>query len=344
VDGGALAGRGAAPPWVAPAPVVGCPRNKQALGARRAGGAAVGRARRVPTCRRITPIIRGHDSGPNPGLAGRFGGPRRRSWNRRAGIPRSSRAGARAVEGRTASNRTLTGLRNPDSVFASRGTDTAAGTERPRPSWAPTSDSASVLPPRPSWAPTAATPLIRDAAHARLVEALLRLRHPSWRAKVEAPLRGAGRRSTDLRLDRGNATVLFEVETHVHALEATIREGEDKRSAVLRPRPVGGRRVGGVQAAASASPSPPPPFTWRCRRPAQSPVKMKKRYGPTTGREGTSTSRTEDAAPRPPSTKSARASSAGALAQNRSGARTRVAARRDASVTARGRPRAARSG
>jgi transcriptional regulator with XRE-family HTH domain len=81
----------------------------------------------------------------------------------------------------------------------------------------------------------AATPLIHDAAHARLVEALLRLRHPSWRAKVEAPVPGAGRRSTDLRLDRGNATVLFEVETHVHALEAIIREGEDKRSAVAAP-------------------------------------------------------------------------------------------------------------
>jgi transcriptional regulator with XRE-family HTH domain len=77
-----------------------------------------------------------------------------------------------------------------------------------------------------------AAPLIHDAAHARLVEALLRLRHPSWRAKVEAPVPGIGRRSTDLRLDRGDATILFEVETHVHALEAIIREGEDKRSAV----------------------------------------------------------------------------------------------------------------
>jgi transcriptional regulator with XRE-family HTH domain len=77
-----------------------------------------------------------------------------------------------------------------------------------------------------------AAPLIHDAAHARLVEALLRLRHPSWRAMVEAPVPGTGQRSTDLRLDRGDATILFEVETHVHALEAIIREGEDKRSAV----------------------------------------------------------------------------------------------------------------
>ena len=77
-----------------------------------------------------------------------------------------------------------------------------------------------------------AAPLIHDAAHARLVEALLRLRHPSWHARVEAPVPGPGRRSTDLRLDRGGETVLLEVETRVHALEAIIREGEDKRSAV----------------------------------------------------------------------------------------------------------------
>jgi hypothetical protein len=77
-----------------------------------------------------------------------------------------------------------------------------------------------------------AAPLIHDAAHARVVEALVRLRHPTWRTRIEAPVPGPGRRSTDLRLDRGSDTVLFEVETHVHALEAIIREGEDKRSAV----------------------------------------------------------------------------------------------------------------
>jgi transcriptional regulator with XRE-family HTH domain len=77
-----------------------------------------------------------------------------------------------------------------------------------------------------------AAPLIHDAAHARIVEALVRMRHPSWRARVEAPVPGPGRRSTDLRLDRGLETVLFEVETHVHALEAIIRECHEKRSAV----------------------------------------------------------------------------------------------------------------
>jgi transcriptional regulator with XRE-family HTH domain len=77
-----------------------------------------------------------------------------------------------------------------------------------------------------------AAPLIHDAAHARIVEALVRMRHPSWHAPVEAPVPGPGRRSTDLRLDRGAETVLFEVETHVYSLEAIIRECHDKRSAV----------------------------------------------------------------------------------------------------------------
>jgi transcriptional regulator with XRE-family HTH domain len=79
----------------------------------------------------------------------------------------------------------------------------------------------------------ATSPLIHDAAHARIVEGLLRLRHSTWRTRVEAPVPGPGRRSSDLRLDRGDETVLFEVETHVHALEAIIRECEDKRAAVV---------------------------------------------------------------------------------------------------------------
>lgn len=86
-------------------------------------------------------------------------------------------------------------------------------------------------------------PLIHDAAHARLVEVLLRLRHPSWQARVEAPVPGPGRRSTDLRVDREDQVVLFEVETHVHALEAIIREGEDKRSAVAAGAAAPAQRV-----------------------------------------------------------------------------------------------------
>lgn len=86
-----------------------------------------------------------------------------------------------------------------------------------------------------------AAPLIHDAAHARLVERLLRMRDPGWRATVEAPVPGPGRRSTDVRLDRADDVVLFEGETHVRALEAIIREGTEKRAAVATEHP--GRRV-----------------------------------------------------------------------------------------------------
>ena len=95
-----------------------------------------------------------------------------------------------------------------------------------------------------------AAPLIHDAAHARIVEALVRMRHPSWRARVEAPVPGPGRRSTDLRLDRGAETVLFEVETRVHALEAIIRECHEKRSAVAAD----GASVGNEATAGDADP------------------------------------------------------------------------------------------
>jgi transcriptional regulator with XRE-family HTH domain len=75
-------------------------------------------------------------------------------------------------------------------------------------------------------------PLIHDAAHAGIVEAVLSLCDPTWRPTVESPVPGPGRRSTDLRLDRGHDVVLIEVETHVRALEAIIREGAEKRAAV----------------------------------------------------------------------------------------------------------------
>jgi transcriptional regulator with XRE-family HTH domain len=87
----------------------------------------------------------------------------------------------------------------------------------------------------------AGSPLIHDAAHARLIEALIRLRHPSWRAIPEAPVHGAGRQSTDLRLARGADIVLLEVETHIQVLEAVIREGNDKRDKVACDAGHGGR-------------------------------------------------------------------------------------------------------
>jgi len=77
-----------------------------------------------------------------------------------------------------------------------------------------------------------ATPLIHDAAHARMVEAVLNLRHRAWRAVVESPVPGPGRRSSDIRLDHGSTVVLIEVESRVHAFEAIIRECAEKRAAV----------------------------------------------------------------------------------------------------------------
>jgi transcriptional regulator with XRE-family HTH domain len=75
------------------------------------------------------------------------------------------------------------------------------------------------------------SPLIHDAAHARLVEAVLRRCDPRWHVAVEAPVPGPGRRSTDIRLESPIDVVLMEVETHIQALEAIIREGADKRVA-----------------------------------------------------------------------------------------------------------------
>ena len=80
-------------------------------------------------------------------------------------------------------------------------------------------------------------PLIHDAAHARIVEAVLGRCDPSWHPTIEAPVPGMGRRSTDIRLDRRGETVLMEVETHVRALEAIIREGAGKRAAVADMAP-----------------------------------------------------------------------------------------------------------
>ena len=76
------------------------------------------------------------------------------------------------------------------------------------------------------------TSLIQDQAHARAVETLLACRHPRWKATVEAPVPGPGRRSTDLRLDFGLDVVLIEVETRIGQWEEILRECHDKREAV----------------------------------------------------------------------------------------------------------------
>lgn len=79
-----------------------------------------------------------------------------------------------------------------------------------------------------------AAPLIHDAAHANLVEAVLALGHPRWRATVESPVPGPGRRSTDIRFDYRLDAVLVEVESRVRSFEAIIRECADKRAAVAQ--------------------------------------------------------------------------------------------------------------
>jgi transcriptional regulator with XRE-family HTH domain len=87
----------------------------------------------------------------------------------------------------------------------------------------------------------AAAPVIVDAAQARLVEALLRLRHKRWAATIESPVPGPGRRSTDLRIDSGPDVVLIEIESRIRSLEEIIRECHDKRGAVASALP--GRAV-----------------------------------------------------------------------------------------------------
>jgi transcriptional regulator with XRE-family HTH domain len=81
-----------------------------------------------------------------------------------------------------------------------------------------------------------AEPMIRDAAHARLIETLLRLRHPGWHATIEAPvpntLSAPGHRSTDVRIDGARQIVLFEVESRIQRWEELARECHDKQAAV----------------------------------------------------------------------------------------------------------------
>ncbi len=90
-----------------------------------------------------------------------------------------------------------------------------------------------------------AEPMIRDAAHARLIETLLRLREPGWRATLEAPVpstrTGPARRSTDVRLDGAGQIVLCEVETRIERWEELAREAHDKRAAVQEGAPPGVR-------------------------------------------------------------------------------------------------------
>lgn len=101
-----------------------------------------------------------------------------------------------------------------------------------------------------------AEPMIRDAAHARLIETLLRLRHPGWRVTIEAPVpatpAGPGHRSTDVRMDGARQIVLFEVESRNPALGGA--RTRVSRQAGGRPGVGSGRRPGPCRARPSADP------------------------------------------------------------------------------------------
>ena len=77
-----------------------------------------------------------------------------------------------------------------------------------------------------------ATPLVHDAAHARLIERILARRHPRWRAQIEARVPGPGRSSTDVRLEAPGEIVAIEVETHIRAWDAVVRRCREKRERI----------------------------------------------------------------------------------------------------------------
>jgi transcriptional regulator with XRE-family HTH domain len=86
-----------------------------------------------------------------------------------------------------------------------------------------------------------AQPVIHDAAHARLVEALLGTVHRSWQVTLEAPIPGRPGASSDARFDRADDVVLIEVESRVGRLEEILREVHAKQAAVTATVP--GRSV-----------------------------------------------------------------------------------------------------
>ena len=76
------------------------------------------------------------------------------------------------------------------------------------------------------------TPLLHDAAHARITERIIAACHPRWQPTLEAPVPGPGRRSTDVRLTSAADVVLVEVETVIRRWEELARELHEKRAAV----------------------------------------------------------------------------------------------------------------
>jgi transcriptional regulator with XRE-family HTH domain len=72
--------------------------------------------------------------------------------------------------------------------------------------------------------------LLYDAAHARIIERLVKLAGPGWRVRLEHPL--PRRRSIDACFFAHEAIVVSEVETRLGRLEAMQRELEEKREAI----------------------------------------------------------------------------------------------------------------
>jgi transcriptional regulator with XRE-family HTH domain len=81
------------------------------------------------------------------------------------------------------------------------------------------------------------SPLLFDAASARVIERFLGICHRTWHPTVEARVPGPGRRSVDIRLERRGDTVIVEVETRVRRLEEVIRELHAKREAFAVEQP-----------------------------------------------------------------------------------------------------------
>ena len=73
--------------------------------------------------------------------------------------------------------------------------------------------------------------MLYDAAHARIVDRVVRLAGPGWHPRLELEL--PGRRSVDVCLFGPACIVLVEIETRLHRLEELQRELTAKREALL---------------------------------------------------------------------------------------------------------------
>ncbi len=77
-------------------------------------------------------------------------------------------------------------------------------------------------------------PPIRDRHQARMVEALLRLLHPSWRATLEVPVRNPARGVIDVVLHSAarNVVVAVEVQSELRRVEQQLRWAAEKAESL----------------------------------------------------------------------------------------------------------------